>query len=40
MASTLALVRLRAADSTFNHAAKAIEIEGVEALLSELERSA
>ena len=32
-------VRVRAADSVFNHAAKAIEIEDIEARLSELERA-
>ena len=35
-----ASVRVRAADSIFNHAAKAIEIEDIEARLSELERAA
>lgn len=35
-----ASVRVRAADSIFNHAAKAIEIEDVEARVSELERAA
>ena len=35
-----ASVRVRAADSIFNHAAKAIEIEDVEARVSELEREA
>lgn len=39
-ASTPASVRVRAADSIFNHAAKAIEIEDIEARLSELERAA
>ena len=39
-ASTPASVRVRAADSIFNHAAKAIEIEDIDALLSELERAA
>ena len=38
-ASTPASVRVRAADSIFNHAAKAIEIEDIEARLSELERA-
>jgi transposase-like protein len=33
-------VRVRAADSIFNHAAKAIEIEDIEARLSELELAA
>ena len=33
-------VRARAADSIFNHAAKAIEIEDIEARVSELERAA
>ncbi|MGP0071773.1 MAG: hypothetical protein ACLPWF_07560 [Bryobacteraceae bacterium] len=37
-ASAPASVRVRAADSIFNHAAKAIEIEDIEARLSELER--
>jgi hypothetical protein len=32
--------RVRAADSIFNHAAKAIEIEDIEAKVSELERAA
>ena len=32
--------RVRAADSIFNHAAKAIEIEDIEARVSELERAA
>jgi len=35
-----ASVRLRAADSVLNHAVKAIEIEDIEARLSELERAA
>ena len=35
-----ASVRVRAADSIFNHAAKAIEIEDIEARVSELERAA
>jgi transposase-like protein len=35
--STPASVRVRAADSIFNHAAKAIEIEDIEARVSELE---
>ncbi len=39
-ASTPASVRVRAADSIFNHAAKALEIEDIEARLSELERAA
>jgi transposase-like protein len=39
-AGTPASVRVRAADSIFNHAAKAIEIEDIEARLSELERAA
>ena len=34
-----ASVRVRAADSIFNHAAKAIEIEDIEARVSELERA-
>jgi transposase-like protein len=38
-AGTPASVRVRAADSIFNHAAKAIEIEDIEARLSELERA-
>jgi hypothetical protein len=33
-------VRLRAAEAIFNHAAKAIEIEDIEARVSELERAA
>jgi hypothetical protein len=37
---TPALVRVRAADSVLNHASKAIEIEDIEARLSELERAA
>jgi hypothetical protein len=37
--SAPASVRVRAADSIFNHAAKAIEIEDIEARLSELERA-
>src|SRR3984885_14692995 len=39
-ASTPVSVRVRAADSIFNHAAKAIELEDIEARLSELERAA
>ena len=39
-ASTPASVRVRVADSIFKHAAKAIEIEDIEARLSELERAA
>jgi hypothetical protein len=35
-----ASTRVRAADSVFNHAAKAIEIEDIEARVSELERAA
>ena len=35
-----ASVRLRAAEAIFNHAAKAIEIEDVEARVAELERAA
>jgi len=35
-----ASVRLRAADSIFNHAAKAIEIEEIEARVAALERAA
>jgi len=38
-AGTPASVRVRAADSIFSHAAKAIEIEDIEARLSELERA-
>src|SRR5271169_258888 len=37
--SVPASVRVRAADSIFNHAAKAIEIEEIDARLSELERA-
>jgi hypothetical protein len=37
--SAPASVRVRAADSIFNHASKAIEIEDIEARLSELERA-
>ena len=37
---TPASVRVRAADSIFSHAAKAIELEDIEARLSELERAA
>jgi hypothetical protein len=37
---TPASVRVRAAEAIFTHAAKAIEIEDVEARLSELERAA
>jgi len=33
-------VRVRAADSIFNHAAKAIDIEDIEARLATLERAA
>jgi hypothetical protein len=36
--NTPASVRARVADSIFNHAAKAIEIEDIEARLTELER--
>ena len=35
-----ASTRVRAADSIFNHAAKAIEIEDIEARVTELERAA
>ena len=35
-----ASTRVRAADSIFNHAAKAIEIEDIKARVSELERAA
>jgi hypothetical protein len=38
--NTPASVRARVADSIFNHAAKAIEIEDIEARLTELERTA
>jgi hypothetical protein len=38
--STPASVRARVADSIFNHAAKAIEIEDIEARVAELERAA
>ena len=38
--NTPASVRARVADSIFNHAAKAIEIEDIEARVSELERTA
>jgi len=37
--SAPASVRVRAADSVLNHASKAIEIEDIEARLSELERA-
>ena len=37
--ATPASVRVRAADSIFNHAAKAIEIEDIEARVAELERA-
>jgi len=37
--NTPASVRVRAAEAIFNHAAKAIEIEDIEARVSELERS-
>jgi hypothetical protein len=39
-ANTPASVRARVADSIFNHAAKAIEIEDIEARVAELERAA
>ena len=39
-ASTPASVRVRAADSVFNHAAKAIEIEDIEARVAMLEQAA
>jgi hypothetical protein len=39
-ASTPPSVRVRAAEAIFNHAAKAIEIEDIEARVSELERVA
>jgi hypothetical protein len=38
--NTPASVRARVADSIFNHAAKAIEIEDIEARVTELERQA
>jgi hypothetical protein len=38
--ATPASVRVRAAEAIFNHAAKAIEIEDIEARVSELERAA
>ena len=38
--STPASVKVRAAEAIFNHAAKAIEIEDIEARVSELERAA
>jgi hypothetical protein len=38
--STPASVRVRAADSIFNHAAKAIEIEDIEARVAALEQAA
>jgi len=38
--NTPASVWARVADSIFNHAAKAIEIEGIEARVTELERIA
>ena len=34
------IVRVRAAEAIFNHAAKAIEIEDIEARVSDLERAA
>jgi hypothetical protein len=37
---TPASVKVRAAEAIFNHAAKAIEIEDIEARVSELERAA
>jgi alpha/beta superfamily hydrolase len=37
--NTPASVRVRAADSIFNHAAKAIEIEDLEARVADLERA-
>ena len=39
-ASTPASVKVRAAEAIFNHAAKAIEIEDIEARVAELERAA
>lgn len=38
--SSVASVKVRAAEAIFNHAAKAIEIEDIEARVSELERAA
>ena len=38
-ATTPASVRVRAAEAIFNHAGKAIEVEDIEARVSELERS-
>jgi len=38
--STPASVKVRAAEAIFNHAAKAIEIEDIDARVSELERAA
>jgi transposase-like protein len=38
--ATPASVKVRAAEAIFNHAAKAIEIEDIEARVSELERTA
>ena len=38
--NTPASVRVRAAEAIFNHAAKAIEIEDIEARVTELERAA
>ena len=38
--NTPASVKVRAAEAIFNHAAKAIEIEDIEARVSELERTA
>ena len=38
--STPASVKVRAAEAIFNHAAKAIELEDIEARVSELERAA
>ena len=39
-ANTPASVKVRAAEAIFNHAAKAIEIEDIDARVSELERAA
>jgi hypothetical protein len=39
-ANTPASVKVRAAEAIFNHAAKAIEIEDIEARVSQLERAA
>jgi hypothetical protein len=39
-ANTPASTKVRAADSVLNHSAKAIELEDIEARVSELERAA